>query len=120
MHNRWLVAALIAVTGCAGIPQIDFVSEYEELYCDGYVICATDEMLRTVGERECHEFMRSTPYPDTPECKFDRVAAEACIENLGRAGCVGNDPELPQVCADVFSRCQYNILPREDGSTVIE
>lgn len=120
MVRRWMLAAVLGTSACAGIPEVEFISEYEVSYCRGYVLCASEEMLRTVGERDCHEFFRKTDYPEGPECNYDREAAEVCLENLSTAGCADNDPVLPQSCVDVYSKCQFPLVPREDGNTVIE
>jgi hypothetical protein len=120
MRRRWTAIALLSVTGCQGVAEVDFIKEYEELYCRGYVLCASDEMLRTVGERECHQYFRAQDYPDDPACRYDKEAAEACLANLSVAGCEDNDPLLPESCVTVYSECQYPRLPQEDGSTIIE
>jgi hypothetical protein len=113
-----LVAAAFA--GCKGVSEFDFIADYEARYCERYVLCATDEMLRTVNHRECLEYYRYQEYPQPPECPFDRKAAETCLDNLSASGCEGNDPELPASCLAVFSDCQFPLLPREDGDTLVE
>ena len=95
MRSVWLGLALV---GCGGMTENEFIGQYEELFCEGYSICASEEMLRTVNERTCLEHLRYEPYPvDRPDCRFDDEAAEACIEGFRRAGCIGVNPEIPQV-----------------------
>lgn len=113
-----LVGALVALSassGCTDEEEFEFIADYEELYCDAYVLCASDEMLRVINHRECLEYYRGETYPDTPDCRFDPDAASACVELLRTAGCSGDDPELPAVCDDVYSGCLYPTLPPADG-----
>ncbi|HMV69696.1 MAG TPA: hypothetical protein PKA64_22830 [Myxococcota bacterium] len=104
---------LLLLTACKGIPETEFIAGYERLYCDGYALCASEEAKRVVYERECLEYMRYEPYPEPPDCKFDREAAEACITDFAGMGCVGTDPEIPLICADVYSQCALPRLPSE-------
>jgi hypothetical protein len=110
---------LVVLSGaCKGIPEKDFIEEYEPLFCEGYALCASDEMLRTVGERECLQYLSTQEYPNPPDCRYDRKAAEACIEGLKSSGCAGVDPEIPQICADVYSGCKVpRIVPVESTVT---
>lgn len=102
---------LLVLGACKGIPETEFIAEYEALYCEGYAQCATDEAKRTVNERECLEFMRYQTYPEPPDCKFDRQVAEACIDGFAGLGCIGDQAELPLICQDVYSQCALPKLP---------
>jgi len=120
----WAIPMLsLFAGGCKGISENDFIAAYETSYCEGYVLCATDEMLRTVNHRECLEWYADAPYPgddgsssvDAADCKYDRVAAEACTLQLSTSGCDGDDPEVPTICDEVYSGCEYPRLPGKDG-----
>lgn len=111
MRTTWLWLGLAACGG-EGLKEIEFIAEYEELFCEGYALCANDEMLRTVNHRECLEHLRYQPYPlDRPDCRYEQEAASACIEGLKQSGCTGVNPEVPQVCEDVWSLCPYPRIP---------
>lgn len=103
------------VTACGGIPERTFIEEYEPLFCEGYALCATEEMLRTVNARECLQFLRQQPYPEPPECNYDAVAADECITGLEASGCEDNDPEIPEACERVYSGCRVPRIPPEEG-----
>lgn len=112
MARRLLpLIASVALAGCPGISENTFVVDWEEGFCDAYMTCATDEMKQSVGLRECHEDLRSTEYPEPPDCLYDAVAAEACIAEIEAIGCEGVDPALPEVCTEVYSGCPYPRLP---------
>lgn len=116
--RRALMFLVVLSGACKGIPEKDFIEEYEPLFCEGYALCASDEMLRTVGERECLQYLSTQEYPNPPDCRYDRKAAEACIEGLKSSGCAGVDPEIPQICADVYSGCKVpRIVPVESTVT---
>ena len=103
---------LLVVGGCNSFTESDFVADYEELYCEAYATCASDEMRRTVNERECLEFLRYQVYPvRNNECKYSADAAESCITDLASAGCAGTEPEVPLICEDVFSKCLLPVVP---------
>jgi hypothetical protein len=112
---RYGFAALWLLVGCKGISEEQFIGEYEDLYCSGYVLCATDEMLRTVGQRECLQDLRAKDYPEPPECPFDREMAEACLTELATAGCDNDDPEIPILCEDVYTGCAMPEMAKADG-----
>jgi len=105
----------LLTAACGGVPEKSFIEEYEPLFCEGYAICATEEMLRTVNARECLQFLRQQDYPEPPECNYDAQAASDCIEELTAAGCVDNDPEVPEVCERVYSGCRVPRIPPEEG-----
>lgn len=108
---------MLALTACSGISEVEFVGEYEDLFCEGYALCATPEMLDAVNHRECLQYFRQQDYPEPPECRFDREAAEQCIEGLRTAGCVGADPEIPQICEDVYTACPFPRVPAVNPET---
>jgi hypothetical protein len=113
--GRLIVACCLLMAACKGIPESEFIGAYEDLYCSGYVLCATDEMLRTVGQRECLQYFPTQTYPDPPECTYDRVAAEQCLAELATSGCEGDDPEVPVACDGVYDGCEYPRLPLSEG-----
>lgn len=116
--RRALTLMVILTGACEGISEKEFVTAYEPLFCDGYTLCASDEMLRSVGQRECLQYLADQIYPNPPECSYDRVAAEACVEGLKTSGCAGVDPEVPQICADVYSGCRLpRVVPVESSET---
>lgn len=120
---RWLgqaVALGVLASGCSGIPEKEFIVDYEVLYCEGYELCANEDMLRTVGVRECLQYYRYAEYPQPPDCRYDRRAAEACVEELSLSGCTGPDPTVPQICNDVYSGCRMPRLPRSTGPQVTD
>jgi hypothetical protein len=116
--GRRYTFGLLVLAACKGIPETEFIAEYERLYCEGYALCATEEAKRTVNERECLEFMRYQRYPEPPDCKFDREAAEACILDFAGLGCVADVAEVPLICADVYSECALPDLPTEGDPPV--
>lgn len=109
------LAPAVLASACGGIPERTFIEEYEPLFCDGYAICATEEMKRTVNARECLQFLRQQTYPEPPECNYDAQAAEDCIAGLEASGCVDNDPEIPEPCERVYSGCRVPRVPPEEG-----
>lgn len=109
------LAVLAALTACGGTTEAEFIEAYEPLFCQGYSLCATEEMLRTVNTRECLAYLRRDPYPRPPDCSFDRDAAELCLMELETSGCVDNDPEIPLACDEVYSGCPLPRVPPEDG-----
>lgn len=110
--RRWIVAAAAVIFGgCDAVTENDFIAQYEDLYCKGYAICATDEMLRTINQRECLVYLSLQDYPERGACRYESDAAEACLEALSLAGCAGPDPEMPPICADVYSKCALPIVP---------
>ena len=115
LMNRWspaiVLLASMGAAACGGISENEFILEYEDLYCRTYVICASDEMLRSVNERECRAHLADQTYPNTPDCRYDREAAEACIDVFRQAGCVEDDPEIPGLCELVYSECALPDLP---------
>lgn len=118
MPRAWVLLVLV---GCGDtLTQNEFIAEYEELHCESYALCASEEMLRTVNERECLEHLRYEPYPtNQPDCRYEEEAAVACLEAMRTAGCVGVNPEVPIVCADVWSLCPYpRIVPVADDTPV--
>ena len=80
-HRTWSWA-LVTVAACAGAREPDFISEWEKAFCTAYVACGSEEMLRIVGERECHAFLRNSEYPLPPDCKDDGVLAQECLDGL--------------------------------------
>lgn len=102
-------------TACGGFPERTFIEEYEPLFCQTYALCATPEMLRTVNARECLQHLRQQDYPSPPECLYRSEFAEACLDLLAEGGCVGNDPEFPDECNEVYSRCPLPRVPPERG-----
>ena len=112
---RTVVFAIFALSACDGLPENEFIGQYEDIYCSGYQLCATDEMLRTVGQRECLQYYRAQEYPSPPECPYDAVAAEECVAEFASSGCLGDDPEVPVICKDVYSACDMPRLPPAEG-----
>lgn len=106
------LSLLSLLAGCGGLPENDFIVDYEVQYCTTYRACATPEMLEVVQERECLAWYRLQAYPNPPECAYDAVAAEACIEALAAATCDGVDPLLPPECEAVYTECPFPRLPR--------
>jgi hypothetical protein len=113
--GRLIVVSSLLLAACKGIPETEFIGQYEDLYCSGYVLCATDEMLRTVGQRECLEYFRDQTYPDPPECPYRAEQAEGCVAELATSGCLDDDPEVPLICDEVYSGCDYPRLPPKAG-----
>lgn len=112
MRRHLAIAILVGASGCEdAFPEFDFIPAYEVQYCTTYEVCASDEMLRDVGQRECLEYLRAEDYPLPPECKYDTEAAEACLAELKTAGCEGVDPAWPEVCDEVYSLCPYPRVP---------
>ncbi len=110
------IAVSLSVSACGGIGERTFIEEYEPLFCQGYGLCATEEMLRTVNVQECLQFLRQQDYPEPPDCTYDATAAEQCIDALLSSGCVDNDPEIPEVCERVYSGCRIPRVPPEAGN----
>ncbi|MCB9666189.1 MAG: hypothetical protein H6732_18920 [Alphaproteobacteria bacterium] len=102
--------------GCGGVIEDEFIVDWEVGFCDLYASCASDEMIRSVGVRECHAFLRSQAYPEPPDCTYDGVAAAACLVDLALAvdeqTCNGVDPALPASCTSdgtsspIYSGCR--------------
>lgn len=109
---RRSLSLLVGLAGCAGIPENEFIVAYEAWYCTTYPECATPEMLAVVQERECFSWYRRQTYPDAADCRYDRVAAEACLELLAEAACDGVDPSLPADCEAAYNGCPLPRLPR--------
>lgn len=114
---RFTLALFLLLGACKGISEKEFVAEWESLFCEGYVVCATEEMLLTVGQRECLQYLSGKDYPNPPECRYDRKLAEQCIDELTRSGCDGVDPEIPEVCASVYSECPFPRVPAAGSPT---
>lgn len=114
MAHRAALWCVVMLGACKGIPESDFIVEYETLYCSAYAACATDEMLRTTNERECLIWFSEMPYPPDDDCSFDRVTAELCVAELSTSGCLDEDPEVPAICDAVFGSgglCRPHRLP---------
>ncbi len=115
------ISALVALLGgCAGVSEYDFIVDYEVQFCTTYPVCATPEMLEVVQERECLGWLRRQTYPQPPDCRYDRVAAEVCLEAIAAGTCDGVDPELPALCDDVYSGCALPRLPKGGVEPVVE
>jgi len=111
--SRLAALALLFVSACNAYSDSEFIGEYERLYCESYALCASDEMARTVNEKECLEYLRYQRYPvDNNECKYNSDAAESCVTDLGKSGCTGDEPEIPLICEDVFSKCAIPHVPK--------
>lgn len=108
---RRVVAAVAFLAGCAGIPENDFIVDYEVQFCTTYAACATEEMLQVVQERECHAWLARQEYPNPPDCVYDGVAAQDCLDALAEGACAGVDPALPAACDAVYSACPIPRLP---------
>lgn len=108
---RRSLSLLVGLAGCGGVPENEFIVEYEAWYCTTYRECATPEMLAVVQERECFAWYRKQEYPENVDCRYDGVAAEACLELLPEAGCDGVDPALPASCEDAYNGCPFPRLP---------
>lgn len=116
--RRALILLVVLTGACKGIPEKEFIAAYEPMFCEGYALCASDEMLHSVGERECLQFLSVKTYPNPPECRYDRAAAQACLDELSASGCTGVDPEMPEICADVYSGCAIpRIVPVDSTVT---
>lgn len=110
MRRLALGAPLLALA-CGGVSENDFIVAYEVAYCEAYELCATPEMLRNVGQRECLVWYRDQRYPEPPECPYERDAAEVCLTDLATAGCEGVNPALPASCREVYTQCRLPLLP---------
>lgn len=129
---RAILAASVLVlplaTGCAGVQEDDFIVEWETQFCTLYASCASTEMLRSVGVRECHGYLRDQPYLDPPDCPYDAAAAAACLTDLQVAvdeqTCSGVDPALPPSCtpdgssSPIYSNCRIPRLPPVSRSSL--
>jgi hypothetical protein len=100
----------------SGVSRSEFIEQYEVLFCQSYAICASEEMRNVIDERECLEYMRYEPYPEGAACMFEPSAAEQCVSEMAASGCIQNDPEIPLICADVFSQCALPRVPVRSGA----
>lgn len=106
----------VGMAGCDVNARSEFLVAWEDAYCEAYALCATEEMLRVIDERECHAYLRTQDAPDPVSCKFDSDAAELCLVEMAASACDAADPEVPAVCADAFSLCPLPTVPLSDGS----
>ena len=107
MRTTLAIALSIVASACGGIPENEFIIDYEEAFCATYELCATEEMKRTVREKECHQHMRGQAYPEPPDCTYDREKAEECVAALEARECDGVNPLIPEPCDQVYTGCAY-------------
>jgi len=106
----------VGLSACDVNARSEFLVAWEDAYCEAYTLCATDEMLRVIDDRECRAYLRTQDAPDAVSCKFDDEAAELCLVEMAASACDGADPEIPAVCAEAFSLCPLPTVPPSDGS----
>ncbi len=111
MSRLWMLLLATLVTGCDTLSEDEFADAWEARFCELYWECGTYEMLVTFNYRDCRNLLRETGYPERLECPYDRVAATACVEALETATCDGDNPEIPDICGEVYVVCDPPRVP---------